>query len=112
MGAPAPVVPWSTTKSHMSTLVLVQGGEKERESLVGQPHVPGHFAHTHALRARALRAAAFSPPVRWPAPPDIYSKYVVYTEHVAHGEYTRQVLRPGASSGVPSGASQAMPSPG
>ena len=31
MGAPAPVVPWSTTKSYISTLVLEQGGERERE---------------------------------------------------------------------------------
>ena len=34
-GAKALVVPWSTTKSYISTLVLVQGAERGAESLVG-----------------------------------------------------------------------------
>ena len=44
----------------MSTLVLVQGGE--RESLVGQPRVPGHFARTRAPRSSVFSTSSLARP--------------------------------------------------
>ena len=49
----------------MSTLVLVQGGEREPSRSAARARA----LRAHTFRARALRAAAFSPPVRWPVPP-------------------------------------------